>query len=245
MDVISGLNYTELLLTFLVFIWTGFVSSGLGFGGALGLPLMLFIVDQPLFWLPIIGIHLLFFSSLTLRSRLAEVDWLYLKKSMFTIVPFVLVGVLGLISLPTNWLLIFIFSITLLYAILWITGKSIQSDSAWLDRFLLCIGGYVAGTSLTGAPLMVAVFMRNVNARLLRNTLFVLWFIIVIIKMTAFVIVGIELNILVALALLPAGAIGHIMGLKAHEFILQNNDMFKRITGGVLVVVSSLGLYSI
>ena len=154
-------------------------------------------------------------------------------------------GVLGLISLPTNWLLIFIYSITLLYAILWITGKSIQSDSIWLDRFLLCIGGYVAGTSLTGAPLMVAVFMRNVKAKLLHNTLFVLWFTIVIIKMTVFVIVGIELNILVALGLLPAGAIGHIIGLKAHQFILQNDDMFKRITGGVLVVVSSMGLYSI
>jgi len=246
MDVISGFSYTELILVVLVFIWTGFVRSGLGFGGgALGLPLMLFIYDQPLFWLPVIGIHLLFFSSLTLRSRFSEIDWPYLKKTMLIIVPFVLIGVLGLISLPSNWLLIFIYSITLLYAILWVTGKSIQSDSLWLDRFLLCVGGYVAGTSLTGAPLMVAVFMRNVKAQLLRNTLFVLWFIIVIIKMSAFVLVGIELNIFVALGLLPAGAIGHIIGLKAHEFILLNAGLFKRMTGGVLVVVSCLGLYNI
>ena len=87
--------------------------------------------------------------------------------------------------------------------------------------------------------------MRNVKAKLLRNTLFVLWFIIVIIKMSAFVLVGIELNIFVALGLLPAGAIGHIIGLKAHAFILQNDGLFKRMTGGVLVVVSCLGLYNI
>lgn len=55
-------NTTELILIALIFIWTGFVRSGLGFGGAaLGLPLMLFIYNQPIFWLPIIGTHLLFF----------------------------------------------------------------------------------------------------------------------------------------------------------------------------------------
>ncbi len=246
MDVLSGFSNLELIFVALVFIWTGFVRSGLGFGGgALGLPLMLFIYNQPLFWLPIIGLHLLFFSSLTLRSRLGEVNWKYLKKSMLVIIPFVLAGVFGLISLPTNWLLIFIYSITLLYAILWLTGKNIHSNNKWADGFLLCVGGYVAGTSLTGAPLIVAVFMRNVSAELLRNTLFVLWFIIVIIKMTAFVAVGVELNLVAALLLLPAGAIGHFMGLKAHEFILQNNEMFKRITGAVLIVISCLGLYSI
>lgn len=45
---------TELILIAVIFIWTGFVRSGLGFGGAaLGLPLMLFIYDQPVYWLPI------------------------------------------------------------------------------------------------------------------------------------------------------------------------------------------------
>jgi len=246
MEVLSSFSYAEALLAALVFIWTGFVRSGLGFGGgALGLPLMLFIYNQPLFWLPVIGLHLLFFSGLTLRSKLGEVDWHYLKKSMLVIVPFVLMGVLGLISLPTNWLLVFIYSITLIYAILWLTGKSIHSYNKWADRFLLCIGGYVAGTSLTGAPLIVAVFMRNVKVKLLRNTLFVLWFIIVIIKMTAFVVVGVELNFFVALLLLPIGAIGHFMGLKAHDFILRNDALFKRIVGGVLIVISCLGLYQV
>ena len=246
MDVLSNFTYIELLSAAVVFIWTGFVRSGLGFGGgALGLPLMLFIYNQPLFWLPVIGLHLLFFSSLTLRSRLSEVDWVYLKKSMWLIMPFVLIGVLGLISLPTDWLLIFIYTITLLYAVLWLSGKNIHSSTQWADRFLLCVGGYVAGTSLTGAPLIVAVYMHNVNANLLRNTLFVLWFIIVTIKMSAFLMVGVELNFLAALLLLPFGAIGHLIGLKAHDFILQNNELFKRLTGAVLIVISCLGLYSI
>jgi len=246
MQTFLDFNYLQLISVMFIFIWTGFVRSGLGFGGgALGLPLMLFVYNQPLFWLPIIGAHLLFFSGLTLRSRIGEVDWVYLKKAMLIIIPFVLVGVLGLINLPTNWLLIFIYSVTLLYAILWVTGKSIHSNNKWIDKSLLCIGGYVAGTSLTGAPLIVAVFVRNVTPVLLRNTLFVLWFIIVVIKMTAFVVVGIELNLWVALALLPVAAIGHFMGLKAHNLILQNDALFKRLVGGVLIVISGLGLFNI
>ena len=59
--------------------------------------------------------------------------------------------------------------------------------------------------------------MRHVTVELLRNTLFVMWFLIVIIKMTAFMIVGIELNIIVVMALIPVASIGHITGLKAHE----------------------------
>ena len=100
---------SQILLTVLVFVWTGFVRSGLGFGGAaLGLPLMLFIYDQPLFWLPVIGFHLLLFSGLTLRTRLANVDWDYLKKSGSYILPAKIVGVIGLLNLPTEWLVAFI-----------------------------------------------------------------------------------------------------------------------------------------
>ncbi len=246
MDVLSGFSTAQLISVALLFIWTGFVRSGLGFGGAaLGLPLMLFVYDQPLYWLPMIGIHLLFFSGLTLRTRIQHVDWPYLKKSMMIIIPFTLVGVLGLVKLPTDWLVIFIYTVTLFYAVLWMLGLNLRSHNAWLDRLLLCIGGYVAGTSLTGAPLIVAVFMRNVGAQLLRNTLFVLWFSIVTIKMTAFVVLGIELNILSALVLIPVAAIGHFIGLKTHDFIMQNDVLFKRITGLVLCVISGMGLYSV
>lgn len=245
MDALLNFSNQELFFTALVFVWTGFVRSGLGFGGAaLGLPLMLFIYDQPLYWLPMIGIHLLFFSAMTLGSRIHQIDHAYLKKAVLIIVPFTLIGVFGLIQLPTHWLVNFIYAITLFYAVLWILGLNVRSNNIWIDRFLLSLGGYVAGTSLTGAPLIVAVFMRNVTAQLLRNTLFVLWFIIVSIKMTAFVVLGIELNWMAALVLIPVATIGHVIGLKTHEYILHNDALFKRITGLVLFVISALGLLS-
>jgi len=236
----------EIVLTGLLFMWAGFVRSGLGFGGAaLGLPFMLFIYDQPVYWLPIIGAHLLFFTSLTLRTRMNNVDWDYLKYSLMYIIPPALIGVLGLLNLPNLWIVTFIYSITLLYAVMWLFNKSFHSDNVWIDRILLVFGGYVAGTSLTGAPLMVAVYIRNVAQAQLRNTLFVLWFILVSIKMTAFAALGVDLNILTALALLPVAAIGHFIGLKTHDMILRNDIVFKQVIGGMLVIVSGLALWNL
>ena len=241
-DLLPG----QMLVVALIFVWTGFVRTGIGFGGAaLGLPLMLFIEPNPLIWLPIIGTHLLIFSSLTLRTRLNNVDWGYLKLSSVLIVPAALVGVLGLISLPTTWLLIFIYSISLFYACIWLLNWAIESHNPLVDKLLLLLGGYVAGTSLTGAPLMVAVYMRNVSKEQLRNTLFVLWFTLVTIKMSAFAALGINLHFLTALALLPVAAIGHVAGLKTHELILKNDQAFKRWVGGGLMLVSLLGLWKL
>jgi hypothetical protein len=103
----------------------------------------------------------------------------------------------------------------------------------------------VAGTSLTGAPLMVAVFMRNVSREQLRNTLFVLWFTLVTIKMSAFAALGVELQTISALLLLPVAAIGHLIGLKTHEALMKNDQLFKRWIGAGLAVVSLLGLWKL
>lgn len=233
-------------LVALIFIWTGFVRSGLGFGGAaLGLPLMLFVLAQPIYWLPIIGAHLLFFSALTLRTRLHNVDWKYLRRSSVYIVPSALVGVLGLLNLPNSWLVVFVYTITLIYACLWVLEIDIKSENEWVDKSLLIAGGYVAGTSLTGAPLMIAVFMRNVVFEKLRDTLFVLWFVLVSIKMTAFISLSVDLHFLTAVALLPIAAIGHYAGLKAHQMILKNDKVFKRVMGGLLIIISVLGLVNV
>ena len=238
------LGTAEIFYSGLVFIWAGFVRSGLGFGGAaLGLPVMLFIHEQLLFWLPVIGFHLLFFSALTLRTRIRHVDWAYLKQSCMLILPATLVGVMGLLNFPNAWLLIFVYCVTLIYAVLWLMNLNIHSNKNWLDKLLLIGGGYVAGTSLTGAPLLVAVYMRHVTRSQLRNTLFVLWFILVSIKMTTFAILNVDLYFLSAVLLLPVAAIGHIIGLKTHELILNNDRSFKRVMGGVLVVISLLGLF--
>lgn len=234
----------QTLAVALLFVWAGFVRTGLGFGGAaLGLPLMLFVHNDPLLWLPIISTHLLFFSALTLRTRLNNVDWRYLRRSSVYIIPPAIIGVFGLVSLPTLWLNVFIYSITLFYGLTWLFNRAIESRKNWVDKVLLVLGGYVAGTSLTGAPLMVAVYMRNVSKEQLRDTLFVLWFILVSIKMTTFIALSVDLHFPAALMLIPVAAIGHMLGLKAHDAIMRNDLLFKRWIGGGLVIVSTLGLW--
>ena len=241
--ILLDLSLYQMILVTIVFVWTGFVRTGLGFGGAaLGLPLMLFVQNNPLIWLPIISVHLLFFSGLTLLNRLHNVDWYYLRRSSFYIIPPAIVGVFGLVSFPVLWLNSFIYSITLLYGFIWLLNRGIESHNVWADRILLVLGGYVAGISLTGAPLMVAVYMRNVDKHQLRDTLFVLWFTLVSIKMTTFVVLSVNLHFLTALSLLPIAAIGHVLGLKAHQVIMLNDLLFKRWIGGGLIIVSLMGL---
>jgi len=241
--MLDAFSPSHLLIVCLVFVWTGFVRTGLGFGGAaLGLPLMLFINANPLLWLPMIGVHLLFFSGLTLSKRLSNVDWRYLRRSSAWIIPPAIVGVFGLVNLPTLWLNIFIYGISLFYGFVWMLNLTIESRQAWADRVLLMLGGYVAGTSLTGAPLMVAVYMRNVSKEKLRDTLFVLWFVLVSIKMSTFVALSVDLHLAAALLLIPVAAIGHVLGLKTHHAILRNDQLFKRWMGGGLAIVSALGL---
>ncbi len=234
---------TQMILTALIFIWSGFVRSGLGFGGAaLGLPLMLMVYDRPIFWLPIIGTHLLIFTSLTLLTRIRNVDWGYLKKSSIYIFPAKLAGVFGLLNLPNQWLVIIIYCITLFYSVLWMFKLTISSKSGWSDKLLLVIGGYVSGTSLTGAPLIVAVFMNHVARAKLRNTLFVLWIVLVIIKLSTFAAFSIDLQFASTLILVPIVAIGHVIGLKTHEYLLTNDEGFKRVLGVVLMTICILGL---
>lgn len=240
------LSFSQTVIVGLLFVWTGFVRTGLGFGGAaLGLPLLLFVDNQPLIWLPIIGFHLLFFSGLTLRTRLSNIDWAYLKQSSRFIMPSAVVGVFGLVNLPNQWLLAFIYSVSLFYGFTWMMSWAIESRRDWFDKIMLVVGGYVAGTSLTGAPLMVAVYMRHVSKEKLRDTLFILWFILVAIKMSTFAVLGVDLRLLSALWLLPSAAIGHVLGLKAHDSLVKNDQMFKRVVGGGLVLVSALGLWNI
>ncbi len=230
----------------LIFVWTGFVRTGLGFGGAaLGLPLLLLVGESPLYWLPIIGVHLLFFTSLMLKTTLRQVDWGYLRYSLWWILPPALVGVFGLISLPVDLLSVAIYGIAISYALMWVLGVSPYSSSAWVDKFLLGLGGYVAGLSLTGAPMMVAVYLRHVRLDYLRNTLFVLWFILVTIKMATFVTFGVSIHWLLALILLPIAYVGHHLGLLAHNKILSNQVLFKRWVGVGLIIVSLLGLMKI
>ena len=229
----------------LIFIWTGFVRTGIGFGGAaLGLPLLLLVDDKPLVYLPIIGTHLLFFTFLTLSSRSHNINWSVVAKVMAIIILPKIAGLVGLFNFPTYWLVIAVFCITLFYGFTWLVNYHIKSQSKLIDFILLIIGGYVSGTSLIGAPLIVAVVAKYVNKEQLRETLFVIWIFLVALKMSAFVVYDVELQWQFSLALLPLVAIGHFIGLRTHDYLVKTDSTtFHRFLGGALIIVSVAGLF--
>lgn len=252
----NELTASQILLVFLIFVWSGFVRTGLGFGGAMmSLPLLLLVDNRPLVYLPIIAVHLLVFSTLTVwqnnrkKSALVEnpstVDWAYIKKSMKIMIVPKLIGVAGLLTIPANIMSAIIFSIISVYSVTYILNRPFKSSHPVTDGFFLALGAYISGTSLIGAPLIMTVYMAHVVREKLRDTLFVLWFILVSIKMCAFIIAGVDLQLEAHLWLLPATAIGHFFGLKFHERLLKADPVvFYRVIGSALLFVSAFGLIS-
>ncbi len=237
------LNILQIVATCLIFIRSGFVRAGLGFGGAvLALPLLLMVSNEPLFWLPILALHLLFFSAITVQSRLDNVDWRVLKKTLPYILPAKMIGVFGLLSLPNRWLVVIIYSITAFYAVLWISGHKIKSDKPWLDRLMLAGGGYFSGTSLSGAPLIAAIYLKKIQRNSLRDTLFVLWFVLVSIKLATLIWFDIDPQLGTALLLIPVTAIGHFIGMKTHDYLLENDRLFKRALGFAMITIAAIGI---
>lgn len=254
----SDLSIVQLGLIALVFVWSGFVRSGLGFGGAaLSLPFLLLIADRPVVFLPIIGIHLLVFSSLTVwqshRQAKADnqteggtVDWRYLSRLLLWLLIPKLIGVFGLLTLPDAVMSAIIFVIVGGYSLSYIFNKPFQSNSKALEILFIILGGYISGASLIGAPLLIAVAAQHVARRQLRDTLFVLWFVLVCIKLGAFRVFGVDLQWLAALCLLPAAALGHVLGLRFHS-LLQRADsrQFYRGLGWVLLLSSLVGVVQV
>lgn len=258
----ADLFWYQYVLIGLVFIWSGFVRSGLGFGGAvLSLPFLLIILNKPLVFLPIIAIQLLIFSfwityGRNWRDKLrqnsatqqppSQVDWPYLKKALSVMIVPKLIGVFGLLTLPAELMSGIIFGIVIIYAIGYALNRPFKSNNPWLDRIFLALGGYVSGTSLIGAPLIVAVFGTHVAKHQLRDTLFVLWFILVCIKMTTLIIAGVDLQLIHQLWLLPCATLGHMVGMRFHHRMLEaETPLFYRFLGIILILVSLIGLISI
>ena len=254
----SDLALYQYVLIGLIFIWSGFVRSGLGFGGAvLSLPFLLLVLDDPLVFLPIIAVHLLVFSSLTIwmnnrKSAGADddgvavvgtVDWHYLWRILAIMIVPKLIGVFGLITLPSEIMSTIIFVIVSLYSVSYILDRPFRSGSRTVDAVFLMVGGYISGTSLIGAPLIIAVAAQHLPKERLRDTLFALWFILVVIKMAAFIWVGVDLQLIHHLWLLPCAAIGHVIGLYVHDRMLKaETPIFFRVLGVVLLIVSSIGM---
>ena len=237
----------ELIAVCLIFVWSGFVRSGLGFGGAaLSLPLLFLVANEPLFFLPIIALHLLFFTFITAGRRLNHVHWPFIRTSMRWIIIPKLAGVIGLLSLPATWMVFIIYSITIFYAIQWILKKTFTSESDWADRILLAVGGYFSGVSLVGAPVIVAVAVRQIPPASYRDTLFVLWFMLVMIKMLAFVVTGVDLQWQWAGLLLLPTALGHFIGLRMHDYLVHRKpEKMRQVLGAGLLATSGLGLYQL
>lgn len=235
----------QLVLISLIFTWSGFVRSGFGFGGAvLSMPLFLLVDDAPLFFLPIIAIHLLFFTFVTSARKLQNVHWRFVKNGMTWMLIPKLAGVIGLLSLPAQWMILIIYAITMFYAIQWILRIQLGSHSLWTDRIMLMLGGYFSGVSLVGAPLIVTAAIRQVPPQSYRDTLFVMWFMLVVIKMAAFIWAGVDLQWWWAMAFMVPATIGHFIGLHFHDYLVHHKpEQVKRVLGTVLLAISAIGIY--
>ncbi len=239
----SDLANWQLLLIFLLFFWSGFVRSGLGFGGAaLTLPLLLLIKDDPITFLPIIAIHLLIFSSHTMIAGRGQVNWPYLQKLLLILAIPKIAGIYGLLSLSPQVMTAFVYSVTLLYALGYIFNYTFRGG-VFIDVPLLVAGGYLSGASLIGAPLIVAVVARHLAPAEMRTTLFVLWFILVCVKLGAFVYADVDLQLEYVLYLLPSATAGHFLGLRMNQMLVDSGrDKFIKVMGYALIIISVSGL---
>ena len=134
------LSFFQLAAIALIFAWSGFVRSGIGFGGALfTLPFLLLVLDDPLVFLPIISFHLLFFASITvigdlLKNRASgsnnkqvktEVNWWFIRYSMSIMLIPKIAGVIGLLVLPVDLVNLIIFTLIGAYAFTYIFDKPV------------------------------------------------------------------------------------------------------------------------
>lgn len=240
----TDLSTWQMLALAVIFVWSGFVRSGLGFGGAaLSLPLLMFVVDSPVLVLPIVAIHLLVFSSISVGTNIQHVNWRYLKKLLLIVLIPKLLGIAGLLSLPGDVLTVMVYAITLFYGVQFLMGWEIKSQGKVFDTGIMMLGGYMSGVSLVGAPPIVAVASKHLPPQELRETLFVLWFILVVLKLGAFVATDTDLQLLPTLLLLPFAAVGHVMGQKLHQrLLLADRRHFMRFVGMGLVAVTVAGL---
>ena len=253
----EGLETWQYLTIGVLFVWGGFVRSGLGFGGAvLTLPFLLIVHNAPLVFLPIIAVHLLLFSALTVvqshlraeaeSSEPSTVNWAFLRYALPLMIIPKMIGVAGVITLPADIVSGFIFIVVSIYAVTYILDRPFKSNSRTLDAFFMVLGGYVSGTSLIAAPLVVPVAASRMAKYQLRDTLFVLWFVLVAIKLVAFMLGGIDLQWRQHLWLLPCAAVGHVIGLRFHAYTLKSDTkVFFRVLGGGLLAVSLVGLWRI
>jgi hypothetical protein len=63
--------------------------------------------------------------------------------------------------------------------------------------------------------------------------------------MAAFVTVGVNIDWRFSLMLIPVAALGHFVGLRVHDKIIENDTKFKRWMGSILILVCIIGLVKV
>ena len=59
--------------------------------------------------------------------------------------------------------------LSVFYSLTYIFNKPFRSNNKYIDALFLVLGAYISGTSLIGAPLIIAVFANHVDRRKLRD----------------------------------------------------------------------------
>ncbi len=251
---IEGLSLGQVAALGLIFAWSGFVRSGLGFGGAvLSLPFFLLVLDDPLQFLPAISIHLLIFSSwIFIEERnktpggLREaIDWKTLSWGMKIMIVPKMVGVVGLLTISPSVVSTIILLLVSVYAVSYLIDRPFESKNPYVEPAMVALGGYASGVSLTGAPLIIPAFARRCPKQKLRTTLFVLWVILVIIKLVSLGIAGVDFRLEAQLWQFPCALVGHLLGQRFHaRLVSSNGPAFFRVLGLALLLVAGAGLYN-
>lgn len=202
-------------------------------------PVALLAVDSIVFLVPIICVQLMIFSSVTLAREYTKIDWRVLSVLLAVILPTFMMGVFGLISFPEWILLAAVYAVIISYSIFYIFNLHTSSKSSWwVDGPILLLGGYVSGLSLAGAPIIAAVGLRLLQRNQLRATLFVLWFLLCAIKLGTLAYYEVDLQLRHQIWLLPCALVGHLIGMRLHERILQmQSPVFYRWMGVVLLIL--------
>ena len=234
----------SILVLLIAFWWSGFVRAGLGFGGAgLMYPIAFLVVDSVIFIVPIVGVHLLIFTSITLaKGGYKKVDWSTTFRLLLILLPAKIIGVFGLLQMPDFWLLMTVYAILIVYSIGYIFNIKTK-PRPWLNGPILLFGGYVSGLSLSGAPLVAAVALQYLKKEQARESMYVLWIVMVVIKLSTLMAYDIDMQWEYHLWLLPVAFIGNYMGLKLHDKIQEmQGEIFYRWMGIALLTLSLTGL---
>ncbi len=228
----------------LCFLWSGFIRSGLGFGGlVLTLPFALMVVDSPLDIMPLAIVHAFVVGVSTVVLRFNNVDWLQLWRMFWIMAIPVGLGLFGLITIPEYWLLILVFGVVLTYSLNYIRPFIRLKGGRWSDTATLMLGGYLSGLALIGSPLIVAVAGHRIERHRLRDSLLALWVILSPPKLVILFYSGVDLHLDWQWWLLPVNLAGHLLGMKFHDHLLNlRSGVFYRWLGLMLVVVVLFGI---